>query len=98
RRSATTSRPSLPRSAAPISRFSPRRSREATATSNSSSARAVVEKLAIDHVGHLGDGVAHVDGEAVYVPYTLAGETVEADSVPGHPDRRRLLRIESASP
>ena len=53
----------------------------------------------IDHVGHRGDGVATVDGESVYVPYTLGGETVEVAPVPGHhPDRRRLIRIESASP
>jgi 23S rRNA (uracil1939-C5)-methyltransferase len=59
----------------------------------------VVEKLLIDHVGHRGDGVGFVDGEAVYVPYTLAGETVEVAAVPGHhPDRRRLLTVEVASP
>ena len=34
----------------------------------------------------------------VYVPYALAGETVEVAPVPGHPDRRRLLKIEHASP
>jgi 23S rRNA (uracil1939-C5)-methyltransferase len=39
-----------------------------------------------------------LDAQAVYVPYTLPGEIAEVDSVPGHPDRRRLLRIESASP
>jgi 23S rRNA (uracil1939-C5)-methyltransferase len=32
------------------------------------------------------------------VPYTLGGETVEVAEVPGHPDRRRLLAIEIASP
>jgi 23S rRNA (uracil1939-C5)-methyltransferase len=59
----------------------------------------VVEHLAIDHVGHRGDGVAIVDGESVYVPYTLGGETVEVAAVPGHhPDRRRLLQVERASP
>jgi 23S rRNA (uracil1939-C5)-methyltransferase len=59
----------------------------------------VVEHLTIDHVGHLGDGVALVDGESVYVPYTLGGETVEVAPVPGHhPDRRRLLGVERASP
>jgi 23S rRNA (uracil1939-C5)-methyltransferase len=67
------------------------------ATLNSSSARDVVEKLVVDHLGHRGDGVAFVDGESVYVPYTLSGETAEVEAVPGHPDRRRLLRIESAS-
>ena len=59
----------------------------------------MVERLVIDHVGHRGDGVAFAGGESVYVPYTLAGETVEVGPVPGHhPDRRRLQRVESASP
>jgi 23S rRNA (uracil1939-C5)-methyltransferase len=59
----------------------------------------VVERLVIDHVGHRGDGVAFIDGEAVYVPYTLGGETVEVAPVPGHhPDRRRVLEVELASP
>jgi len=66
--------------------------------SNSSSGPAVVESLVIDHVGHRGDGVAVASGEAVYVPYTLGGETVEVTAVPGHPDRRRLLAVETASP
>jgi 23S rRNA (uracil1939-C5)-methyltransferase len=70
----------------------------ATATWNSSSARAVVERLVIDHVGHRGDGVAFADGQRVYVPYTLGGETIEAASLSGHPDRRRLLQVERASP
>jgi 23S rRNA (uracil1939-C5)-methyltransferase len=65
---------------------------------NSSSARAVVERLAIDHVGHRGDGVAYLDGTAVYVRYTLSGETAEVEAVSGHPDRRNLLRVETASP
>jgi 23S rRNA (uracil1939-C5)-methyltransferase len=59
----------------------------------------VVERLVIDHVGHRGDGVAFADGQPIYVPYTLAGETVEVAAVPGHhPDRRRLLAVEQASP
>ena len=59
----------------------------------------MVERLTIDHVGHFGDGVALVGGENVYVPYTLGGETVEVEPVPGrHPDRRRLLAVERASP
>ena len=61
-------------------------------------ARDVVERLAIDHVGHRGEGVAYADGEAVYVPYTLGGETVEVAPTAGHPDRRRLLAVEQASP
>jgi 23S rRNA (uracil1939-C5)-methyltransferase len=59
----------------------------------------VVERLTIDHVGHFGDGVALVGGASVYVPYTLGGEIVEVTAVPGHhPDRRRLLAVERASP
>ncbi|WP_407181646.1 class I SAM-dependent RNA methyltransferase [Bradyrhizobium sp. STM 3562] len=58
----------------------------------------MAEILLIDHVGHRGDGVALVEGQAVYVPYALAGETVEVGDVHGHPDRRRLLAVESPSP
>jgi 23S rRNA (uracil1939-C5)-methyltransferase len=59
----------------------------------------VVERLVIDHVGHRGDGVAIADGQTVYVPYALGGEAVEVAPVPGHhPDRRRLLQVERASP
>ena len=58
----------------------------------------MAERLVIDHVAHRGDGVAFADGEAVYVPYTLGGETVEVAAVSGHPDRRRLLAVERASP
>jgi 23S rRNA (uracil1939-C5)-methyltransferase len=69
------------------------------AISNFSSARAVVERLVIDHVGHFGDGVALAGGQNIYVPYTLGGETVEVEAVAGHhPDRRRLLAVEQASP
>jgi 23S rRNA (uracil1939-C5)-methyltransferase len=57
----------------------------------------VVERLVIDHVGHFGDGVALAGGRSIYVPYTLGGETVEVEAVPGHPDRRRLLAVERAS-
>src|SRR6185437_2938570 len=93
-RSATTSRRSRRRWAAPTSRCSPRRSRAAMATSSSSWARDVVEKLLIDHVGHRGDGVALGGVEAIYVPYALGGETVEVEAVHGHPDRRRLLAVD----
>ncbi|MFL6826314.1 MAG: class I SAM-dependent RNA methyltransferase [Bradyrhizobium sp.] len=58
----------------------------------------MVERLVIDHVGHFGDGVAVAGGHNVYVPYTLGGETVEVAALPGHPDRRRLLAVERASP
>ena len=58
----------------------------------------MAEQLVIDHVGHFGDGVAMAAGSSVYVPYALGGETVEVAPVPGHPDRRRLLQIDHASP
>jgi 23S rRNA (uracil1939-C5)-methyltransferase len=57
----------------------------------------VVEHFVIDHVGHRGDGVAFADGQTVYVPYTLGGETVEAEAVADHPDRRQLSRVEHAN-
>jgi 23S rRNA (uracil1939-C5)-methyltransferase len=58
----------------------------------------VVERVAIDAIAHRGDGVARLDGGAIYVPYTLPGEIVEVEPVQGHPDRRHLLRVERASP
>jgi 23S rRNA (uracil1939-C5)-methyltransferase len=57
----------------------------------------VAEHLAIDHVGHRGDGVAYTDGRTLFVPYTLGSEAIEAGPVEGHPDRRQLLRVESPS-
>ena len=57
------------------------------------------ERLVIDHVGHHGEGVALADGSRIYVPYTTGADTVEVAPVPGHhPDRRRLLKVETASP
>jgi 23S rRNA (uracil1939-C5)-methyltransferase len=59
----------------------------------------VVERLLIDHVGHLGDGVALIEARSLFVPYTLGGETVEVTAASGHhADRRQLVRIEQASP
>ena len=59
----------------------------------------MVERLLIDHVGHLGDGVALAEGRSLFVPYSLGGETVEVAAAPGHHlDRRQLVRIEQASP
>ena len=57
------------------------------------------ERLVIDHVGHHGDGVAMSGGSRIYVPYTIGGDTVEVAPVPGHhPDRRRLIKVDVASP
>jgi 23S rRNA (uracil1939-C5)-methyltransferase len=58
---------------------------------------AETERVVIDHVGHRGDGVATAGGMSIYVPYALGGEAVEAAAVPGHPDRRRLVKVEQAS-
>jgi 23S rRNA (uracil1939-C5)-methyltransferase len=58
----------------------------------------MVERLVIERVGHRGDGVAETPSGPVYVPYTLPGDVVDAEIVPGHPDRRHLLRIETPSP
>src|SRR5712671_2190130 len=68
------------------------------ATANSSSERVVVDRLAIARLGQRGDGVADTTDGPVYVPYTLPGETVETESWPGHPDRRRLVRVDVPSP
>jgi 23S rRNA (uracil1939-C5)-methyltransferase len=58
----------------------------------------VVELLVIDRLGHRGDGVADGGVEPIFVPGALPGETVEVESVPGHPDRRQLIRIDQPSP
>ncbi|CAN5449888.1 methyltransferase [soil metagenome] len=58
----------------------------------------MTERLTIDHVGHFGDGVAVAGSENVFVPYTLGGETVDVLPAPGHPDRRALTHVVTASP
>jgi 23S rRNA (uracil1939-C5)-methyltransferase len=58
----------------------------------------MVERLNILRVGHRGDGIADKPAGPVYVPYTLPGETVEAETFAGDPDRRHLLRVETPSP
>jgi 23S rRNA (uracil1939-C5)-methyltransferase len=57
----------------------------------------MTERLVIDRLAHRGDGVADTPSGPLYVPYTLPGESVEVEAVPGYPDRRHLLRIETAS-
>ena len=58
----------------------------------------MTERIVIDHMAHRGDGVAETPDGPVFVPYTLPGETIEVERVPGHPDRRHLLRIDAPSP
>jgi len=57
----------------------------------------VVERLTIDRIGHLGDGIADTPSGPIYIPGALPGETVEVDDAPGHPDRRHLLNVETPS-
>ena len=57
----------------------------------------MVERLRIDRLGHLGDGIAEGAGGAIYVPGALPGETVEVEPVAGHPDRRHLLAVVAPS-
>ena len=51
----------------------------------------MTEQLTISRLGHRGDGITETPEGAVYVPYTLPGESVTVDRVAGHPDRRHLL-------
>jgi 23S rRNA (uracil1939-C5)-methyltransferase len=57
----------------------------------------VTERLVIAQIGHRGDGEAGGPDGPIYVPGVLPGETVKVEAVPGHPDRRHLLKVESAS-
>lgn len=41
--------------------------------------------------------MATSEGRAVFVPYALAGETVETETGAGHEDRRKLLRVVAPS-
>jgi 23S rRNA (uracil1939-C5)-methyltransferase len=58
----------------------------------------VTEQLTIRGLGHRGDGMADTVARAVYVPYTLPGETVTVEPVAGHPDRRHLVHVDVPSP
>jgi 23S rRNA (uracil1939-C5)-methyltransferase len=58
----------------------------------------MTERLVITRLAHRGDGVALTPAGPLYVPYTLPGETVDVEAVPGHPDRRHLLHVVTASP
>jgi 23S rRNA (uracil1939-C5)-methyltransferase len=57
----------------------------------------VAERLVIDRLGHRGDGVVDREPEPIFVTGALPGETVEVDNIPGHPDRRQLLRVDKPS-
>jgi 23S rRNA (uracil1939-C5)-methyltransferase len=58
----------------------------------------VAETVSITHLGHGGDGIAETsDGERVYVPYTLPGETVEIERSKDDGERAHLVRIVAPS-
>ena len=57
----------------------------------------VVERLTIARLGQRGDGIADTAAGAVYVPYTLPGETVTVEPAAGHRDRRRLIHVDQPS-
>jgi 23S rRNA (uracil1939-C5)-methyltransferase len=57
----------------------------------------MAEQLTISRLGQRGDGVADTPAGPVYVPYTLPGEVVTVEAVPGHPDRRHLVHVDRPS-
>ncbi len=57
-----------------------------------------IEQVAIDHVGHRGDGVVRGAGAPLFVPYALPGEIVSVDLAMAESGRARLLHIARASP
>jgi 23S rRNA (uracil1939-C5)-methyltransferase len=57
----------------------------------------MTEQLTINRLGHRGDGVADTPAGPAYVPYTLPGEVVTVEAVPGHPDRRHLVQVDKPS-
>ena len=57
----------------------------------------MIERLVIGEIGHRGDGVADGPAGPIYVPHTLPTEIVEVAPWEGHPDRRRLVRVDQPS-
>ena len=57
----------------------------------------MTEQLTIQRLGHRGDGIADTAEGAVFVPYTLPGETVTVEPAVGHPDRRHLSHVDKPS-
>ncbi len=57
----------------------------------------MTEQFTITGLGHRGDGMAASPDGPIYVSYTLPGETVTVERVPGHPDRRHLLQVDKPS-
>jgi len=57
-------------------------------------------ELLIDHIGAQGDGIAYKDGQAYYVPFTAAGDTVrvEAGEKRGNGQSAQIAEIVHPSP
>ncbi|MET0536806.1 MAG: methyltransferase [Xanthobacteraceae bacterium] len=58
----------------------------------------MIERLSIMRMGRGGDGICDTAAGPLYIPYALPGESVRVDAWLGHPDRRRLIEVEAASP
>jgi 23S rRNA (uracil1939-C5)-methyltransferase len=56
----------------------------------------MIERFVIGRLGSRGDGIVDTTAGPVYVPYALAGETVEVEPWPDHPDRRHLVKVDVA--
>ncbi|GBR70748.1 class I SAM-dependent RNA methyltransferase [Gluconobacter kanchanaburiensis] len=54
-----------------------------------------VSELRIEGLGAAGDGVAHINGQSVFIPGTLPGEDVQVRLSAGHPE---LISIVHSSP
>ncbi len=55
------------------------------------------ERIVIKRLGQHGDGIADSSEGPIYIPVAFPGEIVEVNTVPGHPDRRRLVNVEQSS-
>ena len=55
----------------------------------------MAETVTIGELGHAGDGIYEADGRRLFVPYALAGETVEIER---EGNRGRLLRVVTPAP
>ena len=57
----------------------------------------MAERVLVKRLGQHGDGIADGLDGPIYIPGSLPGETVEVETVAGHPDRRRLVSVERPS-
>jgi len=57
----------------------------------------VAERLTIARMGHRGDGIAEGPQGQFYIAGALPGEMVDVEVMPGHPDRRLLVAIQTPS-